>query len=151
MDDPIKDAFSDLATIPGSRKKLADDRAERDSRRPQKVKKELSTNWDRRPLKRAVGHTTMEFFTASALAEALGKQRVTVNKWIRRGWLPKPHYRTPVSGGNGGYKLWTRAEIEAIVKVAEEENIFAEYHPDIADIERFAARMKQLWPALKGK
>ena len=153
----IEESFSDLdERIPGSRRTLAEDRA----RRAQKPKKERPTGWDRKPLIRAVDGNNYEFFTIGALAEALGKSPPTVREWIRKGILPKARYRLPVAPGTlgDGKRLWTRAEIEGILKIAQEEGIVrtrdesglnVNYIPDIKG-SNFVRLVRQFWKESKG-
>lgn len=154
--DPTQ-AFSDLTEfIPGSKKKLEEDRAARDSRR--KPKKEKKTGWDRHPIIRSVPPTgeNVEFFTIGALCDALGKQPQTIRKWIAKGWLPKARYRLPVAPGtlgDKGKRLWSRAEIEGILSIAQEEGIVrsvddsgfnVNYIPDIQG-SKFVERVWKFW------
>lgn len=151
----IEDGFSDLEErIPGSKKSLTEDRA----KRSKKDDPEKPTGWDRRPVIRSVGGRNQEFFTIGALCEALGKKPQTIRKWIRNGWLPKARYRLPVAtsamlGTATGKRLWSRAEVEGIIKIAEEEGIVrtvdeagfnVNYIPDIRN-SKFVERVWQLW------
>ena len=153
----IEEGFADLdERIPGSRRTLAEDRA----RRAQRPKKEKPTGWDRKPLVRAVNGRNHEFFMIGALAEALGKSPPTVRGWIRKGILPKARYRLPAKPGtlgDTGKRLWTRAEIEGILKIAQEEGIVrtrdesgfnVNYIPDIQG-SNFVQRVRDFWKGSK--
>jgi hypothetical protein len=80
--------------------------------------------WDAYPREyRDAGGVTREWFPISALAEALGRDRQTIYLWERNGWLPKPSVRSPRSDGVVGHRLYTRAFIEGIVRIAREEDV----------------------------
>lgn len=82
-----------------------------------------SGNWAQYPRTFRVGGKEREFFTTQALAVALNRTSQTIRLWERRGVLPKTRYRTPNLNGIGGVRLYTRKQIEGIVRVAEEEGV----------------------------
>jgi hypothetical protein len=82
--------------------------------------------WDAHPLKVWIKGVEYEMFRVGALAKALERDSVTIRAWMRKGWLPRNSYQTnPVVGsrGNAGRRLWTRAQIEGIVAIAQEEGL----------------------------
>lgn len=156
-----EETFSDLEEfIPGSKVKLEDDRKRRTSKKPRKPK---PTGWDRAPIRRRLPGRSeeIEFFTIMALCEALGKSPVTIRKWIAKGWLPKARYRLPSAEGPtslGGKRLWSRAEVEGILKIAREEGIIrtvedgmnVNYIPYLKRT-NFVQRVKDFWEESKIK
>jgi hypothetical protein len=107
--------------------------------------------WDARPwLKhfKLNGHELeLEMFPIGSLAKALRRDSVTVRAWIRKGWLPKAQFQTKAvvgSRGNAGRRLWTRAQIEGIVRIAEEEGLLSDNPPRIQRT-RFTQRVMAAW------
>lgn len=62
-----------------------------------------------------------EFYPIGALADALDKKPVTIRMWMQTGKMPEPRFRTPKIGEQKGRRLWTRKQIEALQKAAQEE------------------------------
>lgn len=85
-------------------------------------------SWDKAAYKRYYpiedGGEDIEFFTMGALAEALNRRPVTMRLWESKGWLPTPSYRTPSNGAIAGKRLYTRDQIEGIIKIAKEEGVY---------------------------
>jgi hypothetical protein len=116
MEDFIDELFSSVDEYyPGSKRKRKD--------KPQVVKKVIDTTWDSRSyVKTLPNGTDVEFFTLGSLAQALGRQVVTLRSWTNDGHLPVSPYRLPdVVDKNGdtrkGRRLYTRAMIEAAVEI----------------------------------
>lgn len=106
--------------------------------------------WDRSPITRQVvlagKKVTVEFFHIRALAEALGKESVTIRKWMLYRWLPEARFRDrdqilPDGKVRHGKRLWTRAQIEAIVAIAKEEGLLDTARPDVKG-SKFTDRVK---------
>ena len=145
--DLIAQTFGGLAdeTYPGSTQKRRPSAAER------KAEEKAARGWDANPMKRTVSvgakKVSMEFFPIGALGKALGKKPVTIRLWIRKGWLPKPSYATaPISSGaiNASRRLWTRRQIEGIVKIAKEEGVYGQWRPDVEGT-NFVHRVRTAW------
>jgi hypothetical protein len=88
--------------------------------------------WDAHPVEVYIGPTRYEMFRIGALAKALERDSVTIRAWQRKGWLPRNSYQTnPVVGsrGNAGRRLFTRAQIEGIVTIAQEEGLLPVQRP----------------------
>jgi hypothetical protein len=141
--DDLKDPSEDF--FPGSKRpKVEEDKRLHSLNKDPKSPKPIPVNdknplpWDAHPLRKTVrvkGGTpvTLELFSIGALAKALGKSPITIRTWMKKGWLPRARFRTqgaPTAIGQGARQLWTRAEIEAILRIATEEKIL-EWHPDI--------------------
>ena len=63
------------------------------------------------------------FFTIGALAEALRRHPTTLRAWIRCGWLPEARYRNHQRDPRGSRRLYTRAQISGLVRLADEERL----------------------------
>jgi hypothetical protein len=71
-----------------------------------------------------VAGNSVEFFTIGELAKALNRQAGTIRKWEKEGILPKSLYSSPSEDPRGVRRLYTRKQIEGIVKIAIEEQVF---------------------------
>lgn len=155
-EDPLLEGFGDLEDpnqpeddfYPGSKRRKSDEQKKL-RERVEKAQKPKNTDWDAHPLRRTVRihnkPVSMDFFTIGALAKALGKKPVTIRSWISKGWLPKARYRGPAAmgtRGNAGKRLWSRTQIEAIVRIATEENLLGEWTPDIGG-SKFPQRVRE--------
>lgn len=87
-------------------------------------------DWDARPIVKRLNNKDVEFFTIGQLAMALGVKAVTLRSWEQKGWVPHPPFRTrpPQWGGlpnkkQQGRRLWTRAQVAGIVRIAQEEGM----------------------------
>lgn len=134
MSDPL-DRFKDLVEgdepdYPGrSRPKLR-----QPANRPGKDTGEVV--WDTRPVYYAVGGERMEFFTIGHLARALSYSQQSIRAWENQGLLPKSPYRSPkprrptIEGRViKGKRLWTRQQIEGILRIAQEEGVVLNKKP----------------------
>jgi hypothetical protein len=71
-----------------------------------------------------------EFFYIGALAKAIGYSVQAIRLWEGQGLMPNTPYRSPrtkapVAGGRSdkGKRLWTRAQIEGILKLAKKHRV----------------------------
>jgi hypothetical protein len=113
--------------FPGSKRK----------RREPRPVPEKKRSWDAEPRFYEVNGEKVEFFTIGALAEVLDKKPVTLRTWIRHGKLPEARFKLPprgkaTFGEQGGQRLWTRAQIEAIAVIAAEEGVLGVKPKDFA-------------------
>lgn len=83
------------------------------------------SDWDTKPIVKALKGVDTEFFSIKALADAVGMQPVTIRKWESKGWLPVSRYRTaapksiPLEGKTPqGNRLYTRAQVETVIEAA---------------------------------
>ena len=86
--------------------------------------------WDHKPATYIIKGKVYEFFTIRHLCAALGKAPSTVRAWEARGMLPPSPFRSPTprrqtleGKTNKGKRLWTREQIEGILRVAAEEQV----------------------------
>lgn len=129
MSDELPAEFADL-DFPGRRKPV--------NRKTKKEKDDRPSDdgWDARPSYYVVRGRKQEFFTISNLAQALGYSVQSIRAWEAQGLLPKSPYRSPrtrrpVAGGrsNKGRRLWTREQIEAILKAAKKHKVILNREP----------------------
>lgn len=100
--------------------------------------------WDSHPFTKVVKGEVREFFTIDALCTGLDRPAVTIRLWIRKGYIPDATYRMPKRVAEDGtvYKgrrLYTREQVEAVLKAFESRNIrhnvrvtWTKHHPELA-------------------
>lgn len=124
------------------------------SRHPLTVPQRSANNrgWDERPKVKVVNGESMEFFTTGQLAQALGREAVTIRKWERDGIIPKPMYHKSGSGGDprGRRRYYTRDQVEGIQKIAFEEGLLKGDQRSIKAT-RFTERVIDLFRMLRTK
>lgn len=88
----------------------------------------------------------VEFFTIGVLAAALNRKPVTIRQLEARAMFPKSSYRDPKRRGTGKRRLYTRAQIQAAVRIATEEGVMK---PG-ADLihTQFSQKLNQIWRSL---
>lgn len=97
--------------------------------------------WDANPQVHFVNGEPKEFFTIGALAEALNRKPVTIRSWEAKGVFPKARFRTP---GEKGRRLYTRAQVEGVIKAAAEEGLMdPEARKPIT--EAFTRKVVEVW------
>lgn len=138
--------FEDLEDeyYPGSRQR----RRESQTARRQRVATERQVakeeeSWDTRPKEVYLQGVRYDMFPIGALSKALGRRPVTIRSWIDKGWIPKARFKTPdIVGtrGNAGRRLWTRAQIEGIVRIAREEGLL-DQKPPLIQSTKFSERV----------
>lgn len=110
---------------------------------------EEDDRWDRRPVIISVDGQDHEFFAIGALAAALNRKPVTIRKWITEGVIPAARYRTTGNTIKGSRRLWTRAQIEGMRRIAGEEGILAGGNGANVSGSQFTARVRELFRVLK--
>lgn len=155
-----EDSFEELRPVAGLRpskesqakKKRSIYVADRDRKKREKRKTLLAEGaWDLKAKRSTfvIKNKTYsrDIFTIEALALALKKRPGTIRDWITRGWLPEARLRTPPVAGtlkDAGRRLWTREEIEFIVRCAKEEGIFGVAKPNVA-LTNFTLRVQRFF------
>jgi hypothetical protein len=151
----MTDLMKDFASLedeyyPGSRQRRRESQQVRRQRMTaERIQAKEDEPWDAHPRGAAHPRTgePLELFPVGALAKAVGRQSVTIRSWIRKGWLPKAMYQTkPVAGsrGDAGRRLWTRKQIEGIVKIAREEGLL-DANPPRMEHTHFTEKIKAAW------
>jgi hypothetical protein len=138
VSDPFA-AFNDLADrvqdFPG--KRLPVNRT-----KPEEPK---HNDWDASPRRYPVKGVMTEFFTVGHLALAVHRTARTVRYWEREKILPPATFRAPKPNKGAlkqvGDRLYSRAQIEAVVAVAKEEGVLDGKPPRAS----FTAKVRQRW------
>jgi hypothetical protein len=145
MTDPFS-TFEELRDWPGKKRPV--NRPEASAT----VEPEGYDGWDKKPVVYVYGGTSREFFTIGHLADALGRSPVTIRSWESKGALPKSPYRSPRPRGESlpgkeskGKRLWTRAQIEGIIRIARDEQVIFNNKPPT---QRFTQRVADLFREL---
>lgn len=117
-----------------------------------KQKEEKAPDWHEKPIKFMVGGVQREFYTIRHIAAALGYSVQSIRTWENSRLLPKSRYRAPAPRKSGspahitkGRRLWTREQIEGILRIASEEGVILNKKPPTA---RFAVRVQALFNEL---
>lgn len=94
----------------------------------------------------------MEFFTIGQLGKALGNRSSnTLRAWEREGIIPRSPYVKPSATVNGRRRMYSRAMVEGLVKIAREEGIlFPDKGKRLSDT-KFTVRAVELFNELRGK
>lgn len=93
----------------------------------------------------------VEFFTIGQLAAVLHRQPVTIRAWENEGVLPASGWTKPGQDGDtrGRRRLWTRAQVEGIWRIAREEGVL-EPGPRINIAKtQFTSRVRLLFAQLR--
>jgi hypothetical protein len=107
----------------------------------------VDPDWDNKPRKYVTNGVEREFFTIGHLAAALGRRPVTIRLWEREGIIPKATYQINSDSKNGRRRLYTRQQVEGLVKLAVEEGILITHQRAISETQ-FTARALDLFKAL---
>lgn len=147
MSDAIDKAFADL--IPGTTKARSEKAMKKapDPEPPDDDPFDDDDSWDHSPVSKTVGNVKREFFTISALAKAWdNREVVSIHKLERIGALPKAKYRTATPlGKSRGNRLYTREQIEAVVRIAKQCGVFERTNRKrIADT-KFTSLLTAVW------
>ena len=146
-DDPIAQRFGDLVQdFPG--------KARMPVQRQKKIEEATAppAMWDEKPTYYFRDGEEQEFFVIRHLAAALGYSVQSIRAWEEKGLLPKSGYRAPSSqrpmaaGSRKGRRLWTRAQINAILQIAEEEGVILNKQPPT---KTFALKVLRAFEALE--
>ena len=137
VNDPIASRFSDIG-IPGRRP----------VNRGGALPEVYPDQWDAKPIKYMVKGEMREFFSIGALAAALGVSVQSIRAWENKGLMPRSPYRSPrprkdmLPGVTKGKRLWTRDQINGILRIAREEQVILNKKPPTV---RFAQRAATLY------
>ena len=145
-DDPLK-KFADLEQpYPGKRKPV--------NRDVKPVEDDIDL-WDSHSTKYLVDGVEQEFFYIGAVAKALGYSVQSIRAWETAGLLPNTPFRSPrtkkpVAGGrsNKGKRLWTRGQIEGILRLAKRHRVILNR---AAPTPAFARDVAQMFNELLGE
>lgn len=108
-----------------------------------------SDRWDLEPKIFTVKGKEMEFFPIGALALALGGRSAnTLRSWEQEGILPKSVFAKPSRDPRGRRRMYTRAMVEGLVKIAKEEGVFWPQKGLRISQTRFTERAVELFQSL---
>jgi hypothetical protein len=149
MSDRIDDLFGDVAEpgpdYPGKRKPVLRQPEVKAMGGPQELEA-----WDDHPRVLYLAGVETEFFTIRHVALALGRSTRTIRTWERKEVIPpatfraaKPHKGSQVK--TKGDRLWTRPQVEAMVRIAREERILNGHPPG----PQFTAKLVRAFLALQ--
>lgn len=146
MSDALTEKFADL-DYPGRRKPK-----NRDDDSPKRKRADDKPVWDERPYRGRLNGEPREFYLISHLAAALGYSVQSIRAWEDKGVLPRTPYRSPrktkpVAGGRliKGKRLWTREQVEGIIRLARRHRVIFNKKPPTA---AFARDVKVLFDRL---
>jgi len=113
-------------------------------------------SWDDHPQRKFLRGEEIEMFPVGALASAVGVTSKAIYKWERLRILPPSRYRTqapkegPIPGKQAaGRRLYTRAQIEAVIEAAHEAFVTMPRRPGTRpDWKLFTALVVRSWKAL---
>jgi DNA-binding transcriptional MerR regulator len=148
LSDKIDSLFGDLQPVrdyPGKRRPIGRDQPKKARSGPQEL-----AAWDDHPRKLMFNGVETEFFTIRHVALALDRSTRTIRTWERREVIPPATFRAspPIKGSvvkQTGDRLWTRAQVEAMVRVAREERVLDGLPPG----PQFTAKLVQAFLALQ--
>lgn len=146
--DELAGEFEDIAQefFPGSKRTITrhiNRATEKPAHRPAET-----GDWDDKPRLVSIKGQQTECFTVGHLARALDRQPGTIRKWEREGVIPKPTFRLRSDDPRGTRRLYTRAQVEGIVRIAADEGVLVSHQKPIKDT-RFTERVVALFKALQ--
>ena len=109
-------------------------------------------DWDSKPFLFTVKGIETEFFSIGQLGKALGNRSSnTLRAWEREGIIPRSPYIKPSETVNGRRRMYSRAMVEGLVKIAKEEGIlFPDKGKRLSDT-KFTIRAVELFIDLRRK
>lgn len=87
-------------------------------------------SWSDSPRIYSFNGVDYEFFSIGDLAMALGKSAVTIRAWESQGYIPTS-LRGPSEHPSKRHRIYTRPQVEGLVRIAEQEGILGEARPRI--------------------
>ncbi|MFE5853230.1 hypothetical protein ACFQ61_08410 [Streptomyces sp. NPDC056500] len=105
-------------------------------------------HWDEGPIYKKIGGYYREFFAISHLAKSLGRAPKTIYKWETSGVFPKATWIYNSDSRNGRRRLYTRRQIEGVVRIAHEEGVLSGSQRFISQT-KFPERCRELFAATR--
>lgn len=128
-----------MKTFPGSQTPLLFEQMN-------KAQAKEADQWDAKPFIFLANGVEQEFFSIGQLGKALGnRSAVTVRKWERDGILPRTPYAKRGKDSRGDRRMYTRAMIEGLVKIAKEEGVLLPDKGKRLSETNFALKAQQLF------
>lgn len=131
--------------FPGSKTPLLADRV-------RELQKEVIDKWDDKPHRFSVNGVEQDFFTIGQVAMALGNRSAnTLRAWEKDGTIPKTRYMKNSHDPRGRRRMYSRAMVEGMIRIAEEEGVlFPNKGIRISDT-KFTERVQELFNRLTKK
>jgi hypothetical protein len=118
----------------------------------QKEKEEYSESWDSKPLIFTINGKEMEFFSIGQLGLALGgRSSNTLRAWEKDGIIPKSFYIKPSTDPRGRRRMYSRAMVEGMVRIAKEEGVLFPDKGKKLSSTNFTERIVMLFKELRRK
>jgi hypothetical protein len=95
------------------------------------------------------GARDVEMFTVGQLARAVGRKSVSIRRWEQEGIIPAaPFFKRGIDNdARGQRRYYSRAHVEGIMRIAEEEGILYDLRKIIAET-KFSERVHALFREL---
>ena len=132
--------------FPGSKRKRSF-RKERQTQTLTEMVEEEVEDFLGKPREYQVNGKDIKFYTIGQLAHALNRRPVTLRKWESEGIIPMAQFIAPSDTPNGRRRLYTREQVEGIIRIAEDEGILADTWKPIKKT-RFTSRVISLFEEL---
>ena len=136
--------FQDLRDYPGKRPPALRNQPPRGRSGPQEL-----NDWDDHPRILKLDGVDTEFFTIRHVALALGRSARTIRTWEDKEILPPATFRSTKPHKSQikqvGDRLWTRAQVEAMVEIARDDGVLKGQSPS----KQFTWRLVRAFLALQ--
>lgn len=143
-DERVDALFQDLRDYPGKRPPALRQQPAKGRSGPPEL-----DAWDDHPRILKLNGVDTEFFTIRHVALALGRSPRTIRTWEAKEIIPPATFRAAKPHSSKikqvGDRLWTRAQVEAMVRVARDEGVLKGWAPS----RKFTARLIQEFLALQ--
>lgn len=73
----------------------------------------------------------VELFTIGQVAKVLNRSTVTIRKWIKAGYMPKPTFKKASKDPRGVRNMYSREQVQSLVRVAHEEGLITNQYARI--------------------
>ncbi|WP_019629597.1 MerR family transcriptional regulator [Actinomadura atramentaria] len=90
----------------------------------------------------------IDLYTVGQLADILGRKAVTLRKWEAEGVIPPTRLRSPSQDPRARKRLYTREQVQGILKIAHEEGILNSSRRPLGQT-RFKTRVAELFTGLE--
>lgn len=88
------------------------------------IQEKAIEDWDAKPNIFRMNDKDVQFFSIGQLGKALGNRSPnTLRAWEREGILPKSPYVKPSTTPNGRRRMYSRAMVEGLVRIAKQEGV----------------------------
>lgn len=87
--------------------------------------------WEASASEYALDGVVYEVFFIGHLARALGRKSVTIRLWEEQGYIPDTARASTVRGRKGR-RLYSRAQIDGLIRIAKEEGVYGSAHASLS-------------------